>query len=77
MFGDNLRYIRKRNRLSMDALAERYNKQFQAKLNKSTISRYENNLQQPRAETVRRLAEMFGITVDYLVKESRRTNNGT
>lgn len=66
MFGDKLNNLRKRNGYSMDKLAELYNEKFGGKLNKSTISRYENNLQEPIFTTVKNFAELFNVTTDYL-----------
>lgn len=66
MFGDVLKELRKSNGYSMDRLAELYNAKFDGKLNKSTISRYENNLQEPIFTTVKNFAELFNVTTDYL-----------
>ena len=66
MFGENLRNLRKSNGYSMDRLTEIYNERFGGKLNKSTISRYENNLQKPAFTAVRNFAELFEVTTDYL-----------
>ena len=66
MFGHKLRELRKRNGYSMDRLAEFYNAKFDGKLNKSTISRYENGLQEPIFTVVRNFAELFSVTTDYL-----------
>lgn len=66
MFGYKLRELRKRNGYSMDRLAELYNAKFDGKLNKSTISRYENGLQEPIFTVVRNFAELFSVTTDYL-----------
>lgn len=66
MFGYKLRELRKSNGYSMDRLAELYNAKFDGKLNKSTISRYENGLQEPIFTVVRNFAELFCVTTDYL-----------
>lgn len=66
MFSDKLKELRKSNGYSMDKLAELYNTKFDGKLNKSTISRYENNLQEPIFTTVKNFAELFNVTTDYL-----------
>lgn len=50
----------------MEKLAELYNAKFDGKLNKSTISRYENGLQEPIFTTVKNFAELFQVTTDYL-----------
>lgn len=66
MFGDNLRNLRKSNGYSMDKLADLYNEKFGGKLNKSTISRYENGLQEPIFTVVKNFSELFNVTTDYL-----------
>ena len=70
MFGDKLRNLRKSNGYSMDKLAELYNKKFDGKLNKSTISRYENGLQEPIFTSVKNFAELFNVTTDYLTSST-------
>lgn len=66
MFGDILKELRKSKGYSMEKLAELYNSKFSGKLNKSTISRYENGLQEPIFTTVKNFAELFQVTTDYL-----------
>ena len=66
MFGENLKNLRKSKGYSMDTLTELYNKRFGGKLNKSTISRYENNRQEPIFTVVKNFAELFEVTTDYL-----------
>lgn len=66
MFGKRLKELRESHALSMDKLIEMYNERFNAKMNKSTLSRYENNLQEPVYTAVVQLAELFGVSVDYL-----------
>lgn len=77
MFGDKLRELRKSNGYSMDRLAELYNKKFNGKLNKSTISRYENGLQEPIFTAVKNFAEMFNVTTDYLTVTNPLPKNMT
>lgn len=66
MFGRRLKELRERNSFSMDKLVDIYNMKFNGKMNKSTLSRYENNLQEPMYTVVVNLAEIFGVSVDYL-----------
>ena len=74
MFGDRLKELRQRNSYSMDKLVELYNKRFDGKLNKSTISRYENGLQEPMFTTVKNFAELFGVSSDYLTEASGKNH---
>ena len=66
MFGKRLRELRERNDYSMDKVIELYNTKFNGKMNKSTLSRYENGLQEPMYTVVVNLAELFGVSVDYI-----------
>lgn len=66
MFGRRLNELRKSKQYSMDELVELYNKKYNAKMNKSTLSRYENGLQEPIYTVVVNLADFFGVTVDYI-----------
>ena len=73
MFKEKLKELRTSNEYSMDALAELYNNKFDGKLNKSTISRYENGLQQPMYTVVRNFAALFDVSVDYLSNDDERS----
>lgn len=67
MFNERLRELRESKGLSMDRLVEMYNEKYDAKMNKSTLSRYENGLQDPIYTVVVNLAEFFSVSVDYLI----------
>lgn len=69
MFGDKLKELRKSRQLSMDELATKYNTKFNGKLNKGTLSRYENNLQEPMINVVKNLAEFFGVPIGMLTED--------
>lgn len=69
MFSDKLKGLRKKKGLSMEELADNYNKKFDGKLNKSTLSRYENGLQEPMINVVKNLATFFNVSLDYLTEE--------
>ena len=66
VFGKRLKELREKTGLSMDKLIELYNSKYSAKMNKSTLSRYENNLQEPIYTVVVNFADFFGVTVDYI-----------
>ena len=70
MFSEKLRELRKKQGFSMEELAETYNKRFNGKLNKSTLSRYENNLQEPMISVVKNLAEILNVSLDCLTDEN-------
>lgn len=66
MFSTKLRELRNSNGYSMDKLIDIYNKEFNGKMNKSTLSRYENGLQEPIYTVVVNLAKLFNVSIDYL-----------
>ena len=66
MFSKRLKELRESNDLSMDKLVELYNAKYNGKMNKSTLSRYENGLQDPIYTVVVNLAKLFNVSVDYL-----------
>lgn len=70
MFGKRLRELRDSQNLSMDKLIELYNKKYDAKMNKSTLSRYENGIQDPIYTVVVNLADFFGVSVDFIAGSS-------
>ena len=67
-FGLRLRELREKKRLSQQQLADWLG------LTCSSISNYENNTQTPPADTLVRLADIYGVSVDYLlgVKNDRK-----
>lgn len=66
MFPERLKELRESHDLSMDKLVDLYNEKYCAKMNKSTLSRYENGLQDPIYTQVVNLANFFGVSVDYI-----------
>lgn len=66
MFGKRLKELREEKGLSMDKLVDLYNQRYDAKMNKSTLSRYENGLQTPIFTVVANLANFFNVSVDYI-----------
>lgn len=74
MFSKRLKMLRERHSMSMDRLVELYNKKYSAKMNKSTLSRYENGLQDPIYTQVVNLADFFGVSIDYITCNSDNEN---
>lgn len=60
-FGERFKKLRLEKRLTQDKLAEMFF------LNKSSISRYENNFQIPELELLNKFAQFFEVSVDYLL----------
>lgn len=70
-FGERLRGLRSERGFSMEQLCELFNKnQSTIKLNKSTVSRYENGTQEPMLSTVAALAGFLGVSPVYLMGDS-------
>lgn len=67
MFGNKLKEARINKDWTLDELANAYNKRYDGKLNKSTLSRYEHGLQEPMITVVQRLASVLDVTVDFLL----------
>ncbi|WP_051663151.1 XRE family transcriptional regulator [Alicyclobacillus macrosporangiidus] len=61
MLGSRIRKMRQANKMTQQQLADRLG------LAKSTISQYENDINEPDADTLRRLSETLGCTADYLL----------
>ena len=66
VFGKRLRELRHQKCYSMDKLVNLYNSKYDAKMNKSTLSRYENGLQDPIFTVVVNFANLFNVSIDYL-----------
>lgn len=75
-YGDRLKKLRKEKKLSQQELADKLG------INRSTYARYETSTTEPDYETLRKLADFFGVTVDYILgrtnipnDQSSNTNN--
>jgi len=64
--GQKLKRLRMARGLSQDELAEQLNAAYDTTINKGMISKWENNIGEPRLETARILASFFRITIDQL-----------
>lgn len=60
-YGERLKILRTKKRLSQKELTERLN------LNRSTYARYETSTTQPDYDTLKKLAEFHGVTIDYIL----------
>ncbi|RHB60405.1 helix-turn-helix domain-containing protein [Hungatella hathewayi] len=59
--GTRIKRLRLEKRLSQKAMAEKL------RIPYSTYSNYENNNREPNYETIKNIAEVLGITVEYLL----------
>ena len=61
-FGEKLQGLRQKAGMSQDALAEKLN------VSRQAVSRWERDETMPETEKVILLAELFGVTTDYLLR---------
>jgi transcriptional regulator with XRE-family HTH domain len=67
MFPEQLKKARLKAGLTLEGLADRYNNRFAGGgLNKGTISKYENGKQTPLIDVLLNLAEVLGVSTDFL-----------
>lgn len=64
MYGERIRELRLKNGWTQDKFSEHVN------LKKSTISDIENNKKSPGRKAIDRMADLFGVTTDYLMGKS-------
>ncbi|KMY32378.1 XRE family transcriptional regulator [Lysinibacillus xylanilyticus] len=69
IFGEKLFKLRKENGLSQEALAEKLNTTRQA------ISKWENGQGYPETERLLMIGNIFGVSMDYLLKDSVEPSN--
>ena len=67
-FGERIACLRKREKLSQEELADMLG------LSRAAISMYEIDKREPDHETLQRLADFFGVSVDYLLCRTNEPN---
>ena len=70
MIGTRLKSIRTAQNYTLESLAEAYNARFGGGLSKGTLSKYENDKQEPKIGVLAGLAELLGVTADWLLGRS-------
>ncbi|ALA50964.1 transcriptional regulator [Shouchella clausii] len=65
---ERLKTLRKERQLTQEQLGELIN------VTKVSISGYENGNRTPDTDTLRRLADVFGVSTDYLLGRSKEKN---
>lgn len=63
MFSTKLRKLRKKNGLTQLELSEKLG------IGQSTIGMYESNIRKPSYEVIKKIANYFNVTVDYLIND--------
>lgn len=69
MFGDKLKKLRKANNLSQQQLAEKLG------MSPSGIGMWEQNRRQPDNETLKKIAQLFDVSTDYLLGNDIKPND--
>lgn len=65
--GRIIKELRQKWNLSQEELAEGLNVRFGSSVNKGMVSKWENEISEPRLDAVRQLSEFFHVSVDYLI----------
>lgn len=66
-----MRRARKTRGLTLDAVAQAMKSKYpESGMNKGTLSKYENEQQEPMVSTVKKLADVLGVSIDYLTGKS-------
>ena len=73
-FGDKLKECRKAKNMTLEELALKYNRRFDGGMSKGTLSKYENNKQEPLVSVITNLTELLDISSDYLLGRSDNPN---
>lgn len=67
MFGDILKQLRKRDHMTQGDLANAL------KISRSTIAMYETNVRMPDHGLMKRISELFNVSMDYLYEKEAPT----
>lgn len=65
--GGKIKDLRTKRGLTQDELADQLNAKFGTSINKSMLSKWENNKEEPSLDNGRNLALFFGISLDELL----------
>lgn len=65
-FGEKLQSLRQKAGMSQDALAEKLN------VSRQAVSRWERDETMPETEKVVLIADLFGVTTDYLLRQTEK-----
>lgn len=68
LFGERLRMLRKQCRMTQQQVADRLS------LHRTTYTKYETGVVAPDREAMLQLAELFSVTVDFLVGRETHTS---
>lgn len=66
-FGSTLKKLRISKKLTQSELAEKLNEKYGTKLNKGMISKWENNKEEPRMDSIRCIVNFFNVSLDEML----------
>lgn len=66
MLGEKIKKLRKENKMTQTELSEKLNSQFGLNTDRVMISKWETGFQTPIVSTLSCLAQLFGVSLDYL-----------
>lgn len=72
--GDRLYSLRKSNSLTQEAFAAALNERYDLKINKSMVSKWENNIDTPSLNSAKYIAIFFDVSLDFLLGVSDDKN---
>jgi repressor LexA len=67
-FGRNLKILRQTAKITQEELCIGLNTKFEAKINKSMVSKWENNKELPTINNAACIAEYFDIGIEELIR---------
>ncbi len=79
MLGEKIKALRKANNMTQTELSEKLNSRFGLKTDRVMISKWETGFQTPIVSTLSCVAQLFGVSLDYLngteTEETQKANN--
>ena len=66
MFSKNLQLLRKRSGLTQQELVDILNSKYDTQINRTTISKWEHGTQEASMSVVKKLADFFNVSMDFL-----------
>lgn len=70
MLGERIKYCRKQNSYTQDELAKLLRTKYGLGTDRAMISKWETGFQEPQVHTIACLADLFGVSIDYLNGDS-------
>lgn len=77
MFQDKLKELRTSKNLTQTDLAKQLNQQFDLKIDRSMVSKWETGFQEPVTYTIKCLSQFFGVSMDYLNDNEETARNSS